>query len=99
SCHYVDRIGYREFPHFIESENYLKTAEMQLEDDYGMIDGVINNGPKEPVQQPEKSKDDKTKKPSFDYSGCYGFFRAVVYYPVYHPIIIFQLHLSGFEIV
>ena len=64
SCHYVDRIGYREFPHFIESENYLKTAEMQLEDDYGMIDGVINNGPKEPVQQPEKSKDDKTKKPS-----------------------------------
>ena len=64
SCHYVDRIGYREFPHFIESENYLKTAEMLLEDDYGMIDGVINNGPKEPVQQPEKPRDTKTKKPS-----------------------------------
>ena len=64
SCHYVDRIGYREFPHFIESENYLKTAEMLLEDDYGMIDGVINNGPKESVQQPEKPRGTKTKKPS-----------------------------------
>ena len=64
SCHYVDRIGYREFPHFIESENYLKTAEMLLEDDYGMIDGVINNGPKEPVQQPEKPRDTKTRKTS-----------------------------------
>ena len=24
--------------------NYLKNAEMAMEDDYGMIDGVINNG-------------------------------------------------------
>lgn len=28
-------------------ENYLKAAEMSMEDDYGMIDGIINNGPKE----------------------------------------------------
>ena len=27
-----------------EKENPLRTAEMTLEDDYGMIDGVINNG-------------------------------------------------------
>ena len=27
-----------------ENENPLRTAEMTLEDDYGMIDGVINNG-------------------------------------------------------
>ena len=27
-----------------EKENYLKNAEMQMEDDYGMIDGIINNG-------------------------------------------------------
>ena len=30
-------------------ENYLKNAEMALEDDYGMIDGIINNGPKQPT--------------------------------------------------
>ena len=30
-------------------ENPLKNAEMMLEDDYGMIDGIINNGPKEPT--------------------------------------------------
>ena len=31
----------------LEKENYLKAAEMSMEDDYGMIDGIINNGPKE----------------------------------------------------
>ena len=31
----------------LEKENYLKAAEMAMEDDYGMIDGIINNGPKE----------------------------------------------------
>ena len=32
-----------------EKDNPLRTAEMTLEDDYGMIDGIINNGPKEPT--------------------------------------------------
>ena len=32
-----------------QPENYLKNAEMAMEDDYGMIDGIINNGPKEPT--------------------------------------------------
>jgi hypothetical protein len=36
-----------------EFENYLKSAEMALEDDYGMIDGVINNGKRE---EPAESK-------------------------------------------
>ena len=49
SCHYVDPIGFRELPNFLKPENYLKNAEMLLEDDYGMIDGIINNGPKEPT--------------------------------------------------
>ena len=49
SCHYVDSIGFADVPSFIP-ENYLKNAEMAMEDDYGMIDGVINNGSKE---QPE----------------------------------------------
>ena len=31
----------------LERENPLKAAEMSMEDDYGMIDGIINNGPKD----------------------------------------------------
>lgn len=49
SCHYVDSIGFRELPNFLKPENYLKNAEMSMEDDYGMIDGIINNGPKQPT--------------------------------------------------
>ncbi len=48
SCHYCDSIGFREIPGFFP-ENYLKAAEMSMEDDYGMIDGIINNGPREPT--------------------------------------------------
>lgn len=44
SCHYVDSFGFAEFPGFMKPENYLKNAEMAMEDDYGMIDGIINNG-------------------------------------------------------
>ena len=44
SCHYVDSFGFQELPGFMKPENYLKNAEMAMEDDYGMIDGVINNG-------------------------------------------------------
>ena len=28
----------------LKPENYLKAAEMSMEDDYGMLDGIINNG-------------------------------------------------------
>ena len=48
SCHYCDSIGFTEIPGFLP-DNPLKNAEMMLEDDYGMIDGIINNGPKEPT--------------------------------------------------
>ncbi len=44
SCHYVDSFGFKELPAFLKTENYLKNAEMVMEDDYGMIDGIINNG-------------------------------------------------------
>lgn len=37
-----------------QPENYLKNAEMALEDDYGMIDGIINNGPKQTVAEQEE---------------------------------------------
>ena len=43
SYHYCDSVGFRELPDF-QKENYLKAAEMSTEDDYGMIDGIINNG-------------------------------------------------------
>ena len=49
SCHYCDRIGFANVPDFIKSGNYLKNAEMAVEDDLGMIDGIINNGLKEPT--------------------------------------------------
>ena len=43
SYHYCDSVGFKELPDFWK-ENYLKAAEMSTEDDYGMIDGIINNG-------------------------------------------------------
>ena len=49
SYHYCDSVGFKELPGFNQPENHLKTAEMSLEDDYGMIDGIINNGSKTPT--------------------------------------------------
>ena len=51
----------------VEPENPLRSAEMTLEDDYGMIDGVINNGRR--GEEVEKAKDaahtkNPEKKPS-----------------------------------
>lgn len=46
SCHYCDSVGFTQIPGFLP-ENPLKNAEMDVEDDYGMIDGIINNGAKE----------------------------------------------------
>ena len=50
-----------------EPENPLRTAEMTLEDDYGMIDGVINNGRKGEELEAAKGEARRTtpeKKPS-----------------------------------
>ena len=48
SCHYCDSFGFEQVPGFLP-DNPLKNAEIAVEDDYGMIDGIINNGPKEPT--------------------------------------------------
>ena len=48
SCHYCDSVGFTQIPGFLP-QNPLKNAEMTVEDDYGMIDGIINNGTKEPT--------------------------------------------------
>lgn len=50
SCYYVDSVGFCKLPDF-HPENYLKNAEMLLEDDLSMVDGVINNGPKNPEKE------------------------------------------------
>lgn len=49
SYHYCDRFGFTELSVFCKPENHLKNAEMSMEDDYGMIDGIINNGEKQPT--------------------------------------------------
>ena len=48
SCHYCDSFGFQQIPGFLP-DNPLKSAEMTVEDDYGMIDGILNNGSKEPT--------------------------------------------------
>ncbi|MDL2301905.1 DUF4316 domain-containing protein, partial [Lachnospiraceae bacterium OttesenSCG-928-D06] len=47
SAHYCDSFGFAQVSEFLQPENHLKNAEMSMEDDYGMIDGIINNGSKE----------------------------------------------------
>lgn len=44
---------------FYEPKNYLENAEVQLEDDYGMIDGIINNAPKDTVHDRLKAAEEK----------------------------------------
>ena len=51
--YYVDSFGFRQVPEFF-ADNPLKKVEEMLEDDYGMIDGIINNG--------DRRKDDDEKK-------------------------------------
>ena len=50
----------------LEQDNPLRTAEMTLEDDYGMIDGVINNGRRgeELEKAQEYAERTKPEKPS-----------------------------------
>ena len=45
TAHYVDSIGYKEVPEFLQPENPLKAAEQTTEQNYNMIDGQINNTP------------------------------------------------------
>ncbi len=56
SSHYVGSVGFVQLPAFLP-DNYLKNAEISMEDDYGMIDGIINNGPKEQPEVKPKAPD------------------------------------------
>lgn len=65
SCHYCDSIGFTQLPGFLE-QNYLRNAEMTLEDDYDQIDGIVNNS-KNPTlaEKPQEKKPEvKGKRPS-----------------------------------
>lgn len=63
SFYYVDSIGFTPVHDFLPQRNYLKNAEISTEDDYGMIDGVINNG-KKPETDDKSKQNDIGKKPS-----------------------------------
>ena len=55
TAYYCDSVGFEEVPQFWK-DNPLRTAEMTIEDDYGMIDGVINNGRRgEELEQSKES--------------------------------------------
>jgi len=55
TAYYVDSFGFRQIPEFFAS-NPLEKVEELMEDDYGMIDGIINNG--------SRKDDDPSRKPS-----------------------------------
>ena len=56
-AYYVDSFGFRQMPEFF-ADNPLKKVEEMLEDDYEMIDGIINNG--------DRRKDDEKKHSVMD---------------------------------
>ena len=60
SFHFVDSFGFKELQDFLP-ENYLKNAEMALEDDYDMIDGTLNNGISERASVLEKLREEEEK--------------------------------------
>ena len=61
SFHYVDSFGFKRLDGFLP-DNPLKNAEMSVEDDYGMIDGIINNGKNPVLEQPAKMEDSRKRQ-------------------------------------
>ena len=45
TAHYVDSIGYRQTPEFLQPQNYLKHVEDIVEQNDNNFDGIINNTP------------------------------------------------------
>ena len=45
TAHYVDSIGYKSVPEFLQHESHIKAAEMSSEQNPNMIDGIMNNMP------------------------------------------------------
>ena len=49
TAHYVDSIGYRQTPEFLQPQNYLKHVEDIVEQNDNNFDGIINNTPQMPT--------------------------------------------------
>ena len=56
SFHYVDTFGFREVKDFLP-DNLLHSAEIGMEDDYSMIDGIVGNNGRNPAQEVTKPED------------------------------------------
>lgn len=63
TCYYTDSFGFQKLPDFIPPENALRNAEMAMEDDLNMIDGIINNGPKDEKTHKVPGAPDHPHKP------------------------------------
>ncbi len=62
TCFYVDHLGFKALPGFFPND-YLKNAEMAMEDDYDMCgDGLINNGRKDSSINERPSVREKLKE-------------------------------------
>ena len=48
TAHYVDSIGFRQTPEFLQPQNYLKHVEDIVEQNDNNFDGIINNTPQTP---------------------------------------------------
>lgn len=46
-----------------EKDNYLKYAELSTEQNYNMIDGILNNAPPVPQARPEEKPKDRVIEP------------------------------------
>ena len=53
SFHYVDTFGFREVKDFLP-DNLLHSAEIGMEDDYNMIDGIVGNNGRNPALEERK---------------------------------------------
>ena len=63
SFHYVDTFGFPEVKDFLP-DNLLHSAEISLEDDYSMIDGIVGNNGRNPAREesrpaPEAKPEDR----------------------------------------
>ena len=58
---YTDSFGFAELPTFLPVDNPLKNAEMALEDDFNMIDGLINNGSRQELPRHEHPENAREK--------------------------------------
>lgn len=61
--HYVDSFGFPEVKNFLP-DNLLHSAEISLEDDYSMIDGIVGNNGRNPAREeatpaPEAKPEDR----------------------------------------